>query len=197
MSTGAGRLVVVRHGETEWSLAQRHTGRTDIALTAAGEARARETGPRLHRLVPGLDVGLALTSPLVRARRTAELADLRAVTCDELVEWDYGDYEGRTTHNIRLDLHDPDWSVWTTTYGLGESVTDVAARAARVLVLAAPTLASGADVVLVAHAHVLRILVATWLSLPATRGASFLLAPAGIGVLTHERGTEVVSGWNL
>ena len=196
MSRGPGRLVVVRHGETEWSLTQRHTGRTDIALTSAGEERARGIGQRLVALVPDLDIGLVLASPLVRARRTAELAGQAPAICHDLVEWDYGVSEGRSTSDIRRDLDDPTWSVWTTTQGLGESVQDVADRAARVIALSASTRESGADVLLVAHAHVLRILAAVWLSLPAARGASFVLAPAGIGILADERETPVVAGWN-
>ncbi len=197
MSTQPGRVVVVRHGETEWSRTHRHTGRTDVPLTAAGEERAARTGERLATAVPDLRPGLVLSSPLLRARRTAELAGFAPAYDDDLLEWDYGSYEGRTTEEIRDVLGDPDWSVWTTSTGLGESAAQVGERTATLLARVQPVLGRGDDVVLFAHAHVLRILTATWLGLPAVRGASFALAPAGIGVLGHERETHVVAGWNL
>jgi probable phosphoglycerate mutase len=197
MSTQPGRVVVVRHGETEWSRTHRHTGRTDIPLTADGEARASATGARLAAAVPDLRPGLVLSSPLERARRTAELAGFSPAYDEDLLEWDYGSYEGRTTEEIRDVLGDPEWSVWTTSTGLGETVDQVGGRTAALLERVAPQLRTGDDVVLFAHAHVLRILTATWLALPAARGELFALAPAGIGVLGHERETHVVSGWNL
>jgi probable phosphoglycerate mutase len=197
MTTHPGRVVVVRHGETEWSRTGRHTGRTDVPLTEAGETRASATGARLAAAVPDLDPGLVLSSPLERAWRTCELAGFAPQRCDDLLEWDYGSYEGRTTDDIRDVLGDPEWSVWTTSTGLGESAAAVGERTARVLELAEPVVAAGRDVLLFAHAHVLRILTATWLGLPAERGASFALAPAGIGVLGHERTEHVVAGWNL
>jgi probable phosphoglycerate mutase len=197
MSAQPGRVVVVRHGETEWSRTHRHTGRTDIPLTADGEARAAATGARLSAAVPDLRPGLVLSSPLERARRTAELAGFAPAYDDDLLEWDYGSYEGRTTEEIRDVLGDPEWSVWTTSTGLGETADHVGERTAALLERVAPQLRAGEDVVLFAHAHVLRILTATWLGLPAARGESFALAPAGIGVLGHERETHVVAGWNL
>jgi broad specificity phosphatase PhoE len=197
MSTQPGRVVVVRHGETEWSRTHRHTGRTDVPLTTAGEERAARTGDRLAAAVPDLRPGLVLSSPLLRARRTAELAGFSPAYDDDLLEWDYGSYEGRTTEEIRDVLGDPDWSVWTTSTGLGESAAQVGERTAALLARVEPVLGGGEDAVLFAHAHVLRILTATWLGLPATRGQSFALAPAGIGVLGHEREAHVVSGWNL
>ena len=197
MSAQPGRVVVVRHGETEWSRTHRHTGRTDIPLTPAGEDRAAATGERLARALPDLRAGLVLASPLVRARRTAELAGFAPTIDTDLLEWDYGSYEGRTTEDIRDVLGDPDWSVWTTSTGLGESALRVGERAADVLRRVAPVLAGGDDVLFFAHAHVLRILAAVWLGLPAQRGESFALAPAGIGVLGHEREAHVLSGWNL
>jgi probable phosphoglycerate mutase len=197
MSVQPGRVVVVRHGETEWSRTHRHTGRTDVPLTPGGEERASGTGERLARALPDLRAGLVLSSPLVRARRTAELAGFAPAYDDDLLEWDYGAYEGRTTDEIRDVLGDPDWSVWTTSTGLGETAEHVGERTAALLDRVSPTLAAGQDVLLFAHAHVLRILTAVWLGLPAARGESFALAPAGIGVLGHERETHVVSGWNL
>jgi broad specificity phosphatase PhoE len=197
MSSRMGRIVVLRHGETEWSRVGRHTGRTDIALTEAGEERARGLGDRLTHALPDLAPGLVLASPLVRARRTAELAGFAPDLDPDLLEWDYGDYEGRTTDEIRDALADPTWSVWTTREGLGETVEAVGERTDRVIERCRPVLAAGSDVVLAAHAHLLRILAARWLELPADRGRSFVLAPAGIGVLSHERQTRVLAGWNL
>jgi probable phosphoglycerate mutase len=197
MSTQPGRVVVVRHGETEWSRTHRHTGRTDIPLTAAGEERASATGARLAAALPDLRPGLVLSSPLERARRTAELAGFDPAYDDDLLEWDYGSYEGRTTEEIRDVLGDPEWSVWTTSTGLGETADHVGERTSALIRRVTPVLRAGDDVLLFAHAHVLRILTATWLGLPAARGESFALAPAGIGVLGHERESTVVAGWNL
>jgi probable phosphoglycerate mutase len=187
-----GRLHLVRHGETEWSRDGRHTGRTDVALTPAGEARARALAPRFV----DLDPVLVLTSPLVRAQETARLAGLTPETEPDLVEWDYGVYEGRTTADIRTDLDDPSWTIWRAVQGLGESVEQVGERTQKVLARCAEPLTTG-DVVLVAHAHVLRILTAVWLGLPADRGRSFVLDPAGLAVLGHERENPVVSAWNV
>lgn len=192
MSHG-GSLVLLRHGETEWSRSGQHTGLTDVPLTERGEELAKKSAS----LLEGRTFAAVLTSPLLRARRTAELAGFAPAYDDDLLEWDYGSYEGRTTEEIRDVLGDPDWSVWTTSTGLGESAAQVGERTATLLARVQPVLGRGDDVVLFAHAHVLRILTATWLGLPAVRGASFALAPAGIGVLGHERETHVVAGWNL
>ena len=193
MTATRGRIVVLRHAETAWSKDGRHTGRTDVPLTPEGEEAARTVSARLAAYSPAL----VLVSPLVRARRTAELAGLTGETDPDLVEWDYGVYEGRTTQSIKDDLGDPAWSVWTTLDGLGESVDDVGTRAARVLTRCQPVVESGEDVVLVAHAHLLRILTAVHLGLPAVGGRSFVLPPAGIGVLGWERSTRALLGWGL
>ena len=193
MTATRGRIVVLRHAETAWSKDGRHTGRTDVPLTPEGEEAARTASARLAAYSPAL----VLVSPLVRARRTAELAGLTGETDPDLVEWDYGVYEGRTTQSIKDDLGDPAWSVWTTLDGLGESVDDVGTRAARVLTRCQPVVESGEDVVLVAHAHLLRILTAVHLGLPAVGGRSFVLPPAGIGVLGWERSTRALLGWGL
>jgi probable phosphoglycerate mutase len=193
MAAAKGRIVVLRHAETEWSRTGRHTGRTDVPLTPEGEEAARSAAGRLAAFSPSL----VLVSPLQRARRTAELADLTAEVDADLLEWDYGAYEGRTTQWIKDDLGDQAWSVWTTLDGLGETVEDVGARAARVLTRCQPVGESGGDVVLVAHAHLLRILTAVHLGLPATGGRSFVLPPAGIGVLGWERSTRALLGWGL
>ena len=192
MSSGTGRILVVRHGETEWSRGGRHTGRTDVPLTPLGEQRAAALAPALRAWRPEL----VLCSPLQRARRTAELAGLSPQDDPDLLEWDYGAYEGLTTAEIRESVGDPDWSVWTTTDGLGESAADVAVRAERVLTRCRPLLHAGQDVVLVAHAHLLRILTATWLRMPPVGGASLVLDPAGTGVLGYERETPALLRWN-
>jgi probable phosphoglycerate mutase len=187
-----GRLVLVRHGETAWSRSGRHTGRTDVALTPLGEDRARALAPRLAAFTPAL----VLASPLVRAQETARLAGLRPETDPALLEWDYGVYEGRTTADIRAELGDPGWTIWSARDGLGESADQVGERVARVLTRCTGPSARG-DVVLVAHAHVLRILTAVWLGLSADRGRSFVLDPAGIAVLGHERENPVITAWNV
>jgi probable phosphoglycerate mutase len=193
MAAAKGRIVVLRHAETEWSRTGRHTGRTDVPLTPEGEEAARSVASRLAAFAPSM----VLVSPLQRARRTVELAGLTAEVDVDLLEWDYGTYEGRTTQGIKDDLGDQAWSVWTTLDGLGETVEDVGARAARVLTRCQPVVEGGGDAVLVAHAHLLRILTAVHLGLPATGGRSFVLPPAGIGVLGWERSTRALLGWGL
>lgn len=192
MSIELGRILVIRHGETEWSRAGRHTGRTDIRLTPEGEARAASLAPRLASWHPSL----VLASPLVRARRTAELAGFHPEIDADLLEWDYGDYEGRTTDQIREVMGDPEWSVWTTTRGLGESVEQVGERVERVLDRCRPVLARGEDCVLVAHAHVLRILTAVWIGMGPHGGEHLVLAAAGTGVLGYERTSPALRAWN-
>ncbi|WP_369147340.1 histidine phosphatase family protein [Streptomyces sp. R44] len=193
-----GDLLLIRHGETEWSAAGRHTGRTDLPLTREGEAGARTLAP----FFAGRSFAFVRTSPLRRARDTAELAGLRGAETDEdLCEWDYGGYEGLTT--ARIHEGRPDWSLWRD--GVpphpdgrpGESAEDVGRRADRVLARVAPLLAgSREDGVLVAHAHLLRVLTARYLGLPASEGRLFLLTTATVGRLSTEHGLPVVAGWN-
>ncbi len=192
MAPGTGKMLVVRHGETDWSRDGRHTGRTDVPLSAAGEEQARQLAAELA----SWDPVLVLSSPLQRALRTAELAGLESEVDDDLAEWDYGVYEGRTTAEIRDTGGDRGWSVWTSPAGLGESLDDVARRAADVLERCRPVLEDGGDVVLVSHAHLLRILTARWLGLPPRAGEKLVLEPAGTGVLGHERETPVLLRWN-
>jgi probable phosphoglycerate mutase len=180
-------LWLVRHGETPWSKTGRHTGRTDVLLTPHGEEQARGLRGRLDRAW-----SLVLTSPLIRARSTADLAGLDAVVEDDLVEWDYGPAEGRTT--AELNRERGGWSVWTDQQ-LAETPDDVGRRAERVLELVAPALEAG-DVCLVGHGHALRILTAVWLGLPAVDGRLFALSPATISVLAHEHELPVISRWN-
>lgn len=190
MTSGTGSILVVRHGETAWSREGRHTGRTDVPLTPEGRAQAQG----LAAALAGRHPALVLSSPLQRARETAELAGLHPADDPDLAEWDYGVYEGRTTSEIR-DA-DPGWNVWTSPDGLGESLAAVGERAGRVLARCRPVLDTGGDVVLVAHAHLLRILTATWLGLPPAGGERLVLAPARTGVLGYERETPALLGWN-
>ena len=188
----ADRTFLVRHGETEWTAQRRHTGRTDIPLNSHGEQRARLLASILG-MMPEIDAAAVFTSPLQRARRTCELAGLghRATALDDLMEWDYGEFEG--TRTIDLRVTDPDWSIWTTQIERGESLAEVAARADRVVDRLDGI--AGA-VVLFAHAHVLRILGARWCGLPADGGRHFALEPASISVLGYERETKVIESWN-
>lgn len=182
------RLLLVRHGETDWAADRRHTGRTDVPLNAAGEAQARA----LAHLLPLDDVVAVWTSPLARARVTAELAGLAVDRVEpDLIEWDYGTAEGRTTAEIRVEQ--PGWTVWDAGCEGGEAVADVGARVDRVIARAD---AHTGTVALVAHAHLLRILAARWLGLPAVAGRHLTLDPAGWGLLGWERETPVVERWN-
>ena len=186
------RVYLLRHGDTEWSGNGRHTGRTDIPLTANGERLARLAGRTLSAL--GLVLpALVLASPRQRARRTAELAGLRDVVTDPLLaEWDYGDYEGLTTPEIREQV--PGWTVWTHPCPGGESAEDVTARADKVL---AQVRNVESDVVLVGHGHFGRSLIARWIGEPVTAGVRFALDPAAVAVLGHERGVPQVTRSNI
>lgn len=190
----SGKLVLLRHGETEWSRSGKHTGLTDIPLTARGEELARGAG----RLLGDYDFSLVLTSPLQRARRTAELAGLEAEVDPLLVEWDYGGYEGRTTREIRAELG-YDWS--TFTHGVirgetpGETVEEVAARASRILTRVLPAMTEG-DVALVAHGHFLRILTAVYLRLAPRFGAQISLDAGSVSVLSYYREHPAILSWN-
>ncbi|WP_103341243.1 acid phosphatase [Amycolatopsis sp. CA-126428] len=187
------RLFLLRHGQTEWSLNGRHTGRTDIPLTPAGEGQARAAGGTLRSLVGG--PSLVLSSPRVRALRTAALAGLRVdEVTEDLAEWDYGDYEGITTPKIRETV--PGWTVWSHPIPGGESASEVSARADRVLERARKASEAG-DVILVGHGHFSRVLVARWIGLPATAGVHFGLDAGGIAVLGDERGEPQIEHLNL
>ncbi|MGB3731558.1 histidine phosphatase family protein [Microbacterium sp.] len=189
-----GKLVLLRHGETEWSKSGRHTGLTDIPLTAHGEELASAAG----ELVRGYDFRLVLSSPLQRARRTAELAGLDAGIDPLLVEWDYGGYEGRTTKDIRAELG-YNWNAFT--HGVirgqtpGETVEEVAARASRVLTRVLPAMVDG-DVALVAHGHYLRILTAVFLRQAPRFAASISLDAGSASVLGFSREQPSILAWN-
>jgi probable phosphoglycerate mutase len=184
----AGGIVVVRHGATEWSESGKHTSRTDLPLLPAGRERAR----RLGELLEPDAFAAVLCSPLRRARETCELAGFgdRAQIVDDLREWDYGDYEGLTTPEIRE--RDPDWSLWRDGCPGGEAPAQVAARADRVLA----RVGEGATIAF-AHGHILRVLAARWIELGASGGSRLVLAPAAICVLGHERETRVIQRWNV
>ncbi|WP_043499964.1 histidine phosphatase family protein [Georgenia sp. SUBG003] len=189
-------LVIVRHGETEWSLSGQHTGRTDIPLTARGEAQARELLDNLG----GRTFAKVLVSPRQRARRTAELAGIEDFeTDDDLVEWDYGEVEGITTadyNDSRQAQGLPVWNLWTDGAPGGESVEDVAARVDRVLDRVRRLLEDG-DVLVVGHSHFSRMVVVRWLGLPGRHGENFLLDAAHWAVLGHKRGAPVVRHWSV
>lgn len=186
------RVVLVRHGETDWSAQRRHTGRTDHPLSADGERRAAMLATILPRY-EGVDTAAVFTSPLRRARQTCELAGFgdRATVADDLVEWDYGEFEGTRTSDLREA--DPDWSIWTATITRGESLTDVGERADRVI-----SSLAGLDgvAVLFAHAHLLRILAARWCGFPPIGGSRLTLLPASVSVLGFEREAQVIEHWN-
>lgn len=187
---GSSQVFVVRHGETEWAREGRHTGRTDVPLTERGRRRAEG----LRTEVATRSFSRVLVSPLARAQETCRLAGLGATAevCDDLVEWDYGDYEGRTTPQIQAER--PGWSLWVDGVPGGETVGDVGARVDRVIALAR---SAPGDVALFAHGHVLRILTARWLGLAPAGGRYFALDPAGVGRLGYEHGAPVIAAWNL
>ena len=191
-----GELVVIRHGQTEWSRSGQHTSVTDLPLLPEGEEQARN----LQKALAGRRFVELWVSPRQRARRTAELAGLSPTRIDEdLVEVDYGGYEGRTTLEIRAELGHP-WTLWEdgTVPGAspGETMTQVGVRVDRVLAQVKERLADG-DVGLVAHGHVLRVLTARWLGLPPERGALFALPAGSYGILGHDRERQVLTGWGL
>ncbi|MFI9509445.1 acid phosphatase [Nocardia sp. NPDC052566] len=187
------RLVLLRHGETAWSTARRHTGRTDLPLTELGEEQARGAGKLLAALK--LRDPLVLTSPRERAIRTAALAGLSdTVVDDDLAEWDYGDYEGLTTTQIRETA--PDWTIWTGEVPGGESAAEVQARADRVLASVVPAL-PGRDTVLVGHGHFSRALIARWAELDVREGRRFAMSTGAITVLGYEHDVRTVLAHNL
>jgi broad specificity phosphatase PhoE len=186
---GDEEIWLVRHGETEWSLTGRHTGSTDIPLTENGKRQAEELGRTLadHKFVR------VLSSPKTRALETCRLAGYGDVVelTDDLLEWDYGDYEGRRTIDVRKER--PGWTLWTGGVPNGETAVQVAARTGRVIEQAAR---AGGAVALFAHGHVLRVLTARWLGLEPEAGRLFALSTATLSVLGYERETRVIRLWN-
>lgn len=183
-------LWLVRHGETEWVLSRRHTGRTDLPLTARGETQARALAP----LLEGTRFARVLASPLARARRTAELAGFGAGQIeldDDLMEVDYGEYEGRTTAEIRRAR--PGWDLWRDGCPGGETIADAARRAERVIARARE---ADGPVLLVAHGHLLRTLAARALELAPEAGRHFKLDPSTISVIGSEHEWPALTQWN-
>jgi broad specificity phosphatase PhoE len=182
-------IVLARHGETEWSRDGRHTGRTDISLTENGVRQATVLRDALREW----SFARVLSSPLSRALETCRLAGLgdAAQTSDDLLEWDYGEYEGITTPQIRESR--PDWYLWRDGCPGGEQAADVGRRADRVI---AEVEGSDGDVALFAHGHVLRVLAARWLGLGPEAGALLALDTATLSVLGYERETRVLRRWN-
>jgi probable phosphoglycerate mutase len=182
-------MFLVRHGATAWSRSGQHTGRTDVALLDDGRAEARSLAP----VLAGHEFSLVLTSPLSRARETCALAGLgdRAEVMNDLIEWDYGEYEGLTTDEIRLGR--PGWSLWVDGVPGGETVGEVGRRVDRVIETAR---AAGGDVICFAHGHVLRVLAARWVGLPPVGGRLLALEAAALSVLGWEREVPVLARWN-
>jgi probable phosphoglycerate mutase len=192
-----GGLLLVRHGETEWSRDHKHTGRTDIPLTAAGEAAAAALAGQLA----ARPIVAVFTSPARRAVCTAKIAGLAGARTDpDLAEWDYGGYEGRTSAEIWQER--PGWTLWRD--GViagdaahpGETIAEVASRADAALARARPLLADG-DVALVAHGHLLRVLTARWLGLDPASGRLFQLDTGTLSTLGTEHGEPVIAAWNV
>jgi broad specificity phosphatase PhoE len=182
-------VVVVRHGETEWSLSGQHTSRTDLPLTERGRERARKLAPRFA----GRSFALVLSSPMLRARETCELAGLgdQMELCDDLHEWDYGEYEGLTTPQIHEQ--NPDWVLWRDGCPGGETPGQVGARADRAL---ARLRAGDGEAIAFAHGHILRVTAARWIAHEPSFGARVALGPGAVSALGFERQTEVLAHWN-
>jgi probable phosphoglycerate mutase len=191
MNPSLPSVYLARHGETVWSLSGQHTGRTDLPLTDQGEANARALGLRLR----GMTFSLVLTSPLQRARRTCELAGFGpvAIADADLAEWDYGDYEGKRTAEIIATR--PGWQLFRDGCPNGESADQVGARADRVIARAR---AAAGNVLMFSSAHILRVLSARWLGLPATGGRYFVLGTASVSLLgyEHDMSEPVIKLWN-
>ena len=183
------RAVLVRHGETDWSATGKHTSGTDLSLNEQGRERAHA----LAGVLGGERYALVLTSPLKRARETCELAGFgdQAILCEDLPEWDYGEYEGKTTPEIREQR--PDWNLWRDGCPGGEQPEQVAARADRVL---ERLRGADGDALVFAHGHILRVLGARWIEMDAAAGARLALAAGAVSVLGYERETPVLVRWN-
>ena len=191
MSDHGPQVVLVRHGETEWSRTGQHTGRTDLELTAAGEEQAKAAAA----LIGPEPFDLVLTSPLRRARHTAELAGLTPYEIDDdLREWDYGDYEGMTTAEIHETV--PDWDIWRGPWPGGETSAEVGARADRVvrrLLVSGPR----TRVAVVAHGHILRVLAARWIEAEVATGRRLALETAAVSELGWEHESRVIRRWDV
>ena len=185
------QLWLLRHGATEWALNGRHTGSTDLPLLPEGEAEARALGPVLSQQT----LAAVFSSPLQRAQRTCELAGLgdQMQIYDDIIEWNYGDYEGITTATIRETV--PDWTVWSHGCPNGEGAPQVEARCTTAISTALAVPGEG-DVALFAHGHILRALAGTWLGLGAAGGQLLRLGTASVSILGWERETRAIQRWN-
>jgi broad specificity phosphatase PhoE len=192
-------LVLIRHGETEWSRSGQHTGHSDIALTEFGERQARAAGPLIRGVLGDTEPALVLSSPRQRARRTAELAGFAVDdTADDAAEWDYGELEGLTSAEIRQRW--PDWSVWSGPVPGGEDAAAVTVRFDRLLADITARLAAGGKdgpVLVFSHGHAIRCLAARWLGDPVTSGQRFWLGTGAVCSLGYEHGQPVVLHWNI
>jgi probable phosphoglycerate mutase len=188
---GGPQLLVIRHGQTEWSVVGKHTGRTDIPLTQIGREEAHEAA----RTLEGWNLAAAYSSPLQRARDTAEIVSpaCGVVLDDDLLEWDYGEFEGQTTPESRQRI--PGWSVWTHAMTGGETVDEVGVRADRFLDRVMGEVPSG-NVAVFAHGHLLAVLIARWCSLPAVEARRFALATATVSLLGWHREDRVIRALN-
>jgi len=186
------RLWLIRHGETDWSAAGRHTGRTDIPLNDTGRQQAERLGRALALL--DVDFAAAYCSPLSRARETAKLAGFSdAEPLDDLVEWDYGEFEGRRTADIRREENDTHWLIWTARIREGESTDAVGQRADQAR---KALLRHDGNVIVFAHGHYLRMFAARWMGLPARVGQHLALPTGTLSILGHEHDYQVIERWN-
>ena len=187
-----GKIVLVRHGETEWSRSGQHTSHTDLPLLDSGRRNAEALAPMLARFT----FSLVLSSPMQRALDTCRLGGLgdRVEIDRDLMEWDYGDYEGISTPEIRKTV--PGWRVWTHPTPNAETAGQIGARADRVIARCGPVIERGGDVALFGHGHLSRVLAARWLGLPAADGRLLALHAGSLSVLGHERETPVIELWN-
>lgn len=182
-------LWLIRHGETEWSASGKHTSRSDVPLTARGQRSAKAIGQYLA----GQEFSLVLTSPRQRAQETCRIAGYssHAIVDNNLAEWDYGNYEGRTTAEIRSQ--EAGWSIWSAAVPSGELIEQVAERAESIILRSEGV---GGRIALFSHAHFLRILAATWTGLPARSGSLFALGTGSVSILGSERENRVIQMWN-